>query len=44
MTHDDADWLDTEEVQVLLKWLEDCTLAELMMAKEIIEKQREKFQ
>lgn len=35
-----TDWLDNEEVQALLKWLEQCTLAELMLAKEFIEKHR----
>jgi hypothetical protein len=40
----EADWIETEEVQALIKWLENCTLAELIMAKEIIEKQRGSFQ
>lgn len=39
-----SDWIDNEEVQVLLRWLEQCTLAELLMAKELIEKHRESFQ
>jgi uncharacterized protein (DUF433 family) len=38
------EWIDDEQVQELLKWLEQCTLAELMAAKEYIENNRERFQ
>lgn len=38
------DWLDDEQVQELLKWLEKCTLAELILAKEFVEKYRGKDQ
>lgn len=38
------DWIDNSEVQALLKWLEECTLAELMLAKEFIENYRGKNQ
>lgn len=35
--------IDNEEVQELLAWLEKCTLAELLKAKEYIENNRESF-
>lgn len=35
------DWLESGEVQELLNWLEQCTLAELLHAKQHIEKRRE---
>lgn len=40
---DEVDWIDDDDVQELLKWLEQCTLAELIMAKEIIESKREEL-
>lgn len=33
-------WLDDDEIDDLLEWFEDCTLAELIRAKEIIMAER----
>jgi len=42
--HKKFHWVDHLEVQELLAWLEQCTLAELILAKEFVEKYRGKSQ
>lgn len=41
---DKSEWLNDDEIQELIEWLEHCTLAELILAREFIESYRGKNQ